>query len=290
MNLLWKKAAPAARTAPPARQLVRIGHQEFIRAVQALPQYDSLQRQIGRWADVTLEAMYAGLARGKPHIEAFDKAGIWASAANLLQLEIDRVGNSGRFIVAQFQRARTVGFDLRRHAMAPAEYGRVQHDSELDAAVRWIVSASNTMRGAQPLGHASPHLQLQRAMLVVILQMDVRDVRTLHRLHAAAVEQPAVVASRGIVSDRSVKYCSSGGAGHLQDGIGDYAMSIPKPAEGDPAWDDIACFLLGVHMRAHGFADGNGRAVRCLYACTLLQGGREFVAPTTDLENRLHDL
>ena len=98
------------------------------------------------------------------------------------------------------------------------------------------------------------------------------------------------LASRGIPAERSVKYGSSGAAGYLQDGIGDYAMSFPKPAQDDPKWDDLACFLLGAHMRAHGFADGNGRAVRCLYACTLLQGGREFVAPTYDFENQLHGL
>lgn len=287
MNLPRKKAPTAAQ---PANRTVQIGHREFIRAMQALPLYDSLRRQIGTWADVTLEAMYAQMAGTKSYIQAMDRQGAFDVAAGKLQRELDVVGNSGRFIQALFHRARTGSLGLRSHAMAPADFGRQPHESELEEAIRWIVFASNSTRGMEPGERGSPHARLRHAMLFAIQQRDVRDLRTLHELHAGAVSQATDAVSRGIPAERSVKYGSSGAAGYLQDGIGDYAMSFPKPAQDDPKWDDLACFLLGAHMRAHGFADGNGRAVRCLYACTLLQGGREFVAPTYDFENQLHGL
>jgi hypothetical protein len=55
-------------------------------------------------------------------------------------------------------------------------------------------------------------------------------------------------------------------------------------------YTNIACFLFGAYLRAHGFSDGNGRTCRFIFACAMLKSGLPFVAPSKLFENRLTKL
>ena len=118
--------------------------------------------------------------------------------------------------------------------------------------------------------------------------MDVRSIDALRYLHQKLVDQSRLKATRGPALE--VKYCSTGGARYLQIRAAEMARGIPQPPDGDAKWDDLACYMLGAHMRAHGFTDGNGRAVRGLFACVLLKGGRDMVVPEAEFEKSLHQL
>ncbi len=128
--------------------------------------------------------------------------------------------------------------------------------------------------------------KIYNAMDHVVKNMDVRELSTLEYLHKHLVDQSALKPTRG--PSKMVKYCSTGGAGYLQDRAADMARGINLPGPGDAKWDSLACYLLGAHMRAHGFTDGNGRAVRGLFACTLLKGDRDFTVPEASFEKLLH--
>lgn len=292
LTLPWRRKPGRApvQQRPAGPTFERVTYEEFVDQVSALPTYDGLSRRIHRWAPVTLEAFFNGQTNRRPYIDVVQKAFLWQTAAQRLQLEWDRVNESERFVRSLFVRARSNGLRLRENTMAPETYGRQTRDSEMEEALRWIVSASTSLSSQEPEGHATVQQTLRRTMLLVIEQKDVRNAQTLVRLHQSCVRSDDVPKSRGISAERSVKYCSSGGAGYMQWLVHSLAMEMPEPPEGDPAWDQLACALLGGHLRAHGFTDGNGRAVRSLYACTLFKGGRPFVAPTREFEDSLSGL
>lgn len=267
----------------------------FYKMVHKVKEYAELKRHIGEYADHTIEAIWNQYTGGKDGAkfsymtENEDK--VIKEFGATLRHEITNVLQAHYHLGSLMQRAKMGGLrgDLRKSVKAPGDYGALVTDSELWKAAKWIVNSSNTLSGSAHDESAPVNLQkIYNAMDHVVNNMDVRDLASLVYLHERLVDQSRLKPTRG--PSNAVKYCSTGGAGYLQDKAAEFARGITLPNDGEVKWDDLACYTLGAHMRAHGFTDGNGRAVRGLFACTLIKGGRDFVVPEAAFEKALHAL
>ena len=211
---------------------------------------------------------------------------------NILQTEINNL-LQGHYVIGDLaNKARTGAFSrvLRSSNVDPNEYGAHRGDTEQFKAARWIVHSSSSLAGKVDENSPINVPKIYRAMKHVVDSMDVRSNNALVYLHQNLVNQVGLQPSRA--PSRLAKYCGIGGARWLQQRVSAFASGLPllQDGDGDSRWDDLACFMLGAHLRAHGFTDGNGRTVRGLFACVLVKGGREFVVPEKQFEKSLHRL
>ena len=280
----WKRTKP---------KWIELKHDAYAKFIQSTAEYRTLKNLTGPWADHTIEAMFNkwGGKQASYQNDPLKKAAFEKGEKTTLQHEINMVLAAHYHFGSLQLRARTGGLrgELRKNPKQPRDYGADESDTELWKAAKWITNSSNTLKSAADDSSAPVNLsKIYAAMSHVVQNMDVRDLSALEYLHQRLVDQSKLKPTRGPSS--AVKYCSTGGAGYLQDRAAAMAAGIPLPSDGDAKWDDLACYFLGAHMRAHGFTDGNGRAVRGLFACALLKGSRPFVVPAPDFEKKLHDL
>lgn len=280
----WKRAKP---------KWIELHHDAYAKFIKSLAEYRTLKNLTGVWADHTIEAMFNKWGgRQVSYMNNPEKKRIFEQGEKAtIQHEINMVLAAHYHFGSLQIRARTGSLrgGLRDHPKPPRDYGAHVSDTELWKAAKWITNSSNTLKTAGDDPEAPVNsTKIYNAMDHVVQNMDVRELAALEYLHARLVDQSKLKATRGPSS--AVKYCSTGGAGFLQDRAAALAKGISLPPDADVKWDDLACYLLGAHMRAHGFTDGNGRAVRGLFACALLKGGRPFVVPEAAFEQTLHDL
>ena len=270
-------------------------HDDFFKMIHKVREYPELKRHIGEYADHTIEAIWNQYTGGKKdakfsYMREKEQDTI-KGFGSVLRHEINNVLQAHYHFGSLMQRAKMGALrgKLRENVKQPGDYGALTTDSELWKAAKWIVNSSNTLSGSAHDESAPVNLQkIYTAMEDVVNNKDVRDLSSLVYLHERLVDQARLKPTRG--PSTAVKYCSTGGAGYLQDVAADFARGISLPDDGGEKWDDLACYFLGAHMRAHGFTDGNGRAVRGLFACALIKGGRDFVVPAADFEKSLHCL
>ena len=201
--------------------------------------------------------------------------------------------------------------------MPPNQYGAAANDSDSLKAAKWICNASGTV-GANPDQQTISKIQ-DTIEKVLRLEMDVRDPRALDYIHKAIVEPETNLSRAFRRPHRATNYPGSGGGNYLKNFVGRQARQIrefiampptdplPDPARVRPGkmrnfifvpelsrrfnnYGNIACYLFGAHIRAHSFADGNGRTVRALYACAMIKSGQGFIAPASGFERRLSGL
>ncbi len=172
---------------------------------------------------------------------------------------------------------------LAAEQVAPADYGAVATDSDLEKAIKWTYSP-NRNNPDQTVEH-----NIRQTLNHAVQNLDVKDMATADYLHANLVDPNTVPAHRR--HHINTGYCSTGGGRALQDGVEILSQGFAVPPDdgtpgwqGTAEWDDLACFLFGAHVRAQAYSDGNKRVSRALYAVTLLQGRRPFVAPRRSLE------
>jgi hypothetical protein len=74
---------------------------------------------------------------------------------------------------------------------------------------------------------------------------------------------------------------------YLQKQVASLAESLWNRANRYPRlWYDVAGFMMVGYLISHDFVDGNGRAARSLYCCTLVQNCLPFIAATAEWQNK----
>ena len=208
----------------------------------------------------------------------------------LLQHEINVVLTSNYYIGSLYSQAlgNKFSLEMRRDAMSPTDFGARDDDTNVDKAASYIIFTSNSLKNSAD----TPGAAVTRSAIALALQnaalYDVRSEATLRDLHRRLVDQSTLKPTRSM--DKSAPYPSTGGAGYLLQHTFEMAKGIRLPAQGSPAWFDLACFLLGGVIRSHGFTDGNGRVGRAAFAAAMLKGGLNFRALKVDAEKKVHGL
>ncbi len=166
---------------------------------------------------------------------------------------------------------------LRQEQLTPDQYGAAATDTDMDKAIKWAFSPNH--RNPDP----AIENNIRQTFNHIMQNMDVKDMATADYLFANLVGANNAPAHRR--HHINTGYCSTGGGRALQDGAEILSQVFAvQPNDGTAQWDDLACFLFGAHVRAQAYSDGNKRVSRALYAVSLLQGGRPFVAPRRSLE------
>jgi hypothetical protein len=270
-------------------------HDDFYKMVTKNKEYAELKRHIGTFADDTIEAIWIQYTGGKVGAKfsymTENKDDVLKGFSITIRHEITNILMAHYHLGSLAVRAQTgkLRSTLRDKGKQPHEYGALSTDTEMWKAAKWIVNSSNSLKGSKDDESAPVNLsKIYNAINHVVTSMDVRSLEALAYLHQNLVNQTTLKETRG--PSTAVKYCSTGGARYLQERAAAMARGISLPSDGSDKWDDLACYFLGAHMRAHGFTDGNGRAVRGLFACTLLKGGRDFIVPEASFEKQLHCL
>ena len=270
---------------------VEMKRDPFHQYIIKFPQYRQLKQLIGLWADHSITALFNKYGGQKVVYDKKNKLNFDDGNKALLQDEMNKVLATHYHIGSLQQRARfgSLRGSLRDNPKKPSDYGAEESDTELWKAAKWITNSSTSLKNSGDNPNAPVNLaKIYAAMDHVIKNMDVRKLESLEYLHVHLVDQSTLKETRG--PSKQVKYCSTGGAGYLQEKAADFARGIELPDLGNQKWDDLACYFIGAHMRAHGFTDGNGRAVRGIFACALIKGGRDFIVPESDFEKTLHCL
>jgi hypothetical protein len=159
---------------------------------------------------------------------------------------------------------------------------------DLTEGFEWVMRRSHTFRLPHNTTHEERHRQkkviqdtLYTAMLSVVRNnTDVTSVATLDYLHqhAGTIGADYRLPTVGLAD----KFYGGVAIGrYLQREVAQAARGLRVSAIADRfRWYDIACLQLLGNIIAHGFGDGNGRSSRALFACTQVQKGLPFVAPS----------
>ncbi|MEL6999969.1 MAG: hypothetical protein AAFP68_17045 [Pseudomonadota bacterium] len=156
-------------------------------------------------------------------------------------------------------------------------------DNEFDLAATWIAAESSSLCG-RDIARINPteRQQIEYAVRAVVRERDLFLVETLDYLHDNVGDFGAGRRWGG-GNSRGQIYGGDGIGRYLQGKVADRARALSNRARRHPhAWYNVAGFQLVANILAHGFADGNGRSVRALYACVLLKHGRAFQGPHND--------
>lgn len=301
---------------------------EVIERVRQLPDYQALlQATDQESADITAMSVLNYVVQADPTLRG-NYASINRSQTffaellpSYLRIELQKVRASIQHLDGLlFKAYANIVTELRANPglqMPLGEYGAHATDSETMRAAKWICRASGTV-GRNPDQQTISFIQ-STIETALRLEMDLRDPRTLEFLHTKIAGPVNQMSNKFRIPHRDTNYPGSGGGYYLQQFVGRQATEIrefmaqqpvdgvPDPGRVQPGnlpnfifvpelsrrfnnYGNIACYLLGAHLRAHGFADGNGRAVRALYACAMIKSGHGFVAPDSPFEKQLSGL
>lgn len=190
-------------------------------------------------------------------------------------------------------------------------YGAFANDTNLTKAAKYIANASNTVGVVT----AAKRVSIEGVIQSVLNQgRDLRAVETIKYINSQFYNVNYQSPYRATHPDPN--YPGSGGGRYLHQYSSQLSRQLQASAlmprtlmlpSGTPApnannknmlvlpthflptsnYTNIACFLFGSYMRSHGFTDGNGRTVRCIFACAIIKSGVPFVAPSKLFEDRL---
>lgn len=237
-----------------------------------------------------------------------------------LDMERQRVLASTRYLDMLLLEAYSNVFVTLRntpgHQIPPDQYGARQTDTDLIKASKWVCTSSNSFGRT---ANRADVTAVQRAITTVLNRnMDLRHVETIEHIHRAVVGSIPANADALRNTPMGQNYCGVGGGTYLQAYAARQSRKIREMMPLPPAaeqqrhryetpgqrhyifvptvqnqhnnWGNIACYLLGAHLRAHAFTDGNGRAVRTLFACAIIKSNADFIAPTYAFEKQLSGL
>lgn len=171
--------------------------------------------------------------------------------------------------------------------------------AQVEAASRWVFDSSTTNQGleganafakntkkekiAEQKRVDAKHKALTDAMWQVVSHnKDVTSLNTLDYLHqncgsVATTTRAATGASLyQFYGGTAIGRYLHGEVSRLASHLGYNVKTLPQP------WYDVAAFMMVGYIICHGYADGNGRAARAIYGCTLVQKKLPFVAPSDD--------
>lgn len=272
---------------------VELKNKEFVKLVKGLKEYKTLARLIGQFADGSVLALWNkfSMGSGKASYAKGTEKDYKAGLSALLQHEITCV-LAGHYYLGKLQvMARMKSFRgvHSRSILTPEEYGAKSSDPDDVKATRWIISTSNSLvKTADNPGAPVTATQIRRALVEASTTRDIREEATLRWLHTQLVNQAGLRPTRCMAKE--APYPSTGGAAFLLSKTFELARGLTLPAKRDPAWFDVACFLLGAVIRSHGFTDGNGRVGRGAFAAAMLAGGIPFTPLKPDAEKLIHGL
>ncbi|MFQ1700030.1 hypothetical protein ACJ5NV_05490 [Loktanella agnita] len=270
-----------------------ISQTEALQQLQEMREYQQLKQLIGNHINEVVESfdgfMQQSLHRGIYHPTApglrikvsqqYGKESDLDPYRDILKLERQALLKMRSEISEVWQLAN----DGRLHArlqqehLAPEDYGASARDSDLEKSVKWAFS-----RGKDNPDATVAH-RIRQTLRYAVLHLDLRDMATADYLHVNLVDQNSLPPYRR--HHPGVGYCSTGGGRAMQDAMEVLSQGFAvKACSGANMWDDLACFLLGAHIRAQPYSDGNKRVARALYAAALLKGDRPFCVPNRNLE------
>lgn len=174
--------------------------------------------------------------------------------------------------------------------------------SQLEQAAQWVIDSSTTNQGTGTAHLDRTRKQNERIAVKIAQQREAQFIESMWKVvsHNNDVTSIEVVrflnSSCGHTSSANrratggSKYRFYGGETigrylHLQ--VASLAASLRTRANRYPVlWYDIAVFMMIGYIICHGFKDGNGRAARSLYCCTLVQKRLHFIRPSTAWQNK----
>lgn len=271
--------------------LSKVNEKDFGKMIQDLKEYKSLKNVIGSaHAKGTIKATWVKFSSfgGGKSIE-IDKAAYKPMLAALLKHELNCVLTGHYYIGNLFNMCKAKCFSRNyfNEIMTPRDFGANDRDPEVDKAAAYLIFTSNSLRNTADNNGPITRVGIKNA-LTTARGSDIRKEATLRALHQGVVDQATLKDSRG--PNPEAPYPSTGGAGFLLERTFGFVQGVPLPPEGDVAWFDLACFLLGATIRSHGFTDGNGRIGRAAYAVALLKGQLPFNALKVSAEKIMHGL
>lgn len=222
--------------------------------------------------------LHASIANGRGQRDALQDADA------LLQIELNN-GLSARGRIAALAHGVTGGTlhnVLAGATLLEGAYGAAVGDADRLKAAKWIVHTSNS------LNHAAHDNAVDNTLQVIINNGLGRSFQDLQAINAAFNFNPGPPPARYIAAMGGQLPAPPTGRALLIQNVTP-VLDTYAPANAN-SWTALALYYLGAIIRAHGFADQNGRTGRALYALCLLWGGAPFVAPTAALEQTLHQL
>ncbi len=160
--------------------------------------------------------------------------------------------------------------------------GRSTTNKAKDADYDYFQATDEEIERAEAVARQNVVQNLRNALTNVIRNgnMDVTDVNTLHYLHRHSGPTNANRRWFGTAGLAEQFYGGTALGGALHRYVGRKVQNMVVLTHRNRFfWYDIACLQLTGNIIAHGFADGNGRASRAIFACTQIQKGLPFVAP-----------
>ncbi len=175
--------------------------------------------------------------------------------------------------------------------------------SQIEEASAWVFDQSTTNQGvgavdffaknkkkiarAQKRAISEKKLALTQAMWhVASTQKLVTSLDTLEYLH----NHVGILNGQTRVAAGGSMYRFYGGTAigrYLQGVVSDLASKLySKASRYNVLWYDVAAMMMVGYIISHGFADGNGRACRAIFGCTLVQKRLNFYAPSLDWLNK----
>lgn len=184
----------------------------------------------------------------------------------------------------------------------------IAQSEHIEAAVNWVLSRSSTNRremhaidldaslGEQSAARAKVAKRAETGIVAAIKNVvtkpkhDVLDLNTLHYLHRSTSNlntDQRRMATNGLVTEF---YGGTALGAALQRHVALKVWQASRLTRHNRFfWYDIAVLQLAGYIIAHGFADGNGRASRLIFACTQIQNGLCFIPPHDDwAQNQIH--
>ncbi|MGD1925402.1 MAG: hypothetical protein ACFB03_14635 [Paracoccaceae bacterium] len=201
---------------------------------------------------------------------------------------------------------RAINADLRQGLTNPGNgefpwtgHNPTTQNEDIEIALNWILGRSTTNKAkeadydyfeataeeierAEEVARQNVVQTLRNGLTNVIRNgnMDITDVNTLHYLHRHSGPTNAVRRWFGTAGLAEQFYGGTALGGALHRYVGGKVQNMVALTRFNRFfWYDIACLQLTGNIIAHGFADGNGRASRAIFACTQIQKGLPFVAP-----------
>ncbi len=165
-------------------------------------------------------------------------------------------------------------------------FGQSSTNQATGAANFWEKNKKKIAK-AQKRAIAQRKLALTQAMWqVVSCGRSVTSLHTLEYLHSNV----GVINGRIRAASGGSMYRFYGGTAigrYLQGVVSDLATNLfSKASRYNVLWYDVAALMMVGYIISHGFADGNGRACRAVFGCTLVQKRLNFYAPSAAWLNK----
>lgn len=170
--------------------------------------------------------------------------------------------------------------------------GRSATNKAKDADYDYFLASDEEIRDAE-IRAVQQVIQNMRGALTSVVRnprMDTVFLETLNHLHRSAGPLNSPVRWFGTTGLAGEFYGGTALGGALQRYVEEKVIAMyPITQRNRYFWYDVAVLQMSGYIISHGFADGNGRSARMLFAATQIQKGLPFIPPHKDWsQNQIH--